>query len=229
MELFVTREEGSSNQLILWIPNYSPLTHMFFSLTQKWSRSRREFCCLGERCVVRNLFLFLWSGNRCCSITLFSIACIAQTVWATVFSWASAGLIFPAFSSYILMKVKPVLTIHGWCVQTDSPTTTHRNLASSSLNDISDKPEKDQVSQPDDFLRTDNKYLTEWGGLLYHIQTTVWKSKSSECLKLNLSSTRAELQTGSAKLARCSFIHLRAQKTSQGKLWLLVQSRDNIF
>lgn len=27
-----------------------------------------------------------------------------------------------------------------------SPTTTHRNLTSSSLNDISDKPEKDQVS-----------------------------------------------------------------------------------
>uniref|UniRef100_A0A665WCK0 Anion exchange protein n=1 Tax=Echeneis naucrates TaxID=173247 RepID=A0A665WCK0_ECHNA len=31
------------------------------------------------------------------------------------------------------------------CVLTDSPTTTHRNLTSSSLNDISDKPEKDQL------------------------------------------------------------------------------------
>ncbi|XP_069379336.1 solute carrier family 4 member 4a isoform X3 [Paralichthys olivaceus] len=29
--------------------------------------------------------------------------------------------------------------------ENDSPTTTHRNLASSSLNDISDKPEKDQL------------------------------------------------------------------------------------
>lgn len=29
----------------------------------------------------------------------------------------------------------------------DSPTTTHKNLASGSMNDISDKPEKDQVSQ----------------------------------------------------------------------------------
>uniref|UniRef100_A0A673BVN0 Anion exchange protein n=1 Tax=Sphaeramia orbicularis TaxID=375764 RepID=A0A673BVN0_9TELE len=29
--------------------------------------------------------------------------------------------------------------------ETDSPTTTHRNLTSSSMNDISDKPEKDQL------------------------------------------------------------------------------------
>lgn len=48
----------------------------------------------------------------------------------------------------------------GFCVSTDSPTTTHRNLTSS-LNDISDKPEKEQVG----LTSNDLEMLFLWGNI----------------------------------------------------------------
>lgn len=60
------------------------------------------------------------------------------------------GLCRPLFRSRTLLhpgEGEAGLTAQGRCVLTDSPTTTHRNLTSGSLNDISDKPEKEQVSQ----------------------------------------------------------------------------------
>lgn len=74
----------------------------------------------------------------------FSALHAEQTVWATLFSWVS--------SSLSIQDLDPGEGEAGVTVNvflTDSPTTTHQNLTSSSLNDISDKPEKDQVSQHD--------------------------------------------------------------------------------
>lgn len=91
----------------------------------------------------------VYSLHECCCFLLLLMHG-NQTIWATVSSWVSA---IPFFELRSNNRLHPGggeagLTVQSYFVLTDSPTTTHRNLTSSSLNDISDKPEKDQVSQP---------------------------------------------------------------------------------
>lgn len=82
--------------------------------------------------------------------------------WATVFSWVPLSSLSLALGYFFLFWglgeegggrhrrgwwFVSQLVNHAWLIAfSGSPATTHRNISSSSMNDISDKPEKDQVS-----------------------------------------------------------------------------------
>uniref|UniRef100_A0A3P8VTU0 Anion exchange protein n=1 Tax=Cynoglossus semilaevis TaxID=244447 RepID=A0A3P8VTU0_CYNSE len=77
-------------------------------------------------------------------VILLCAAQTAQTVWPAVFLLPpSRPLVQSAPTSQAKVRLLSLLKVVVFL--TDSPTTTHWNLTSSSLNNISDKPEKDQL------------------------------------------------------------------------------------